>query len=93
MKELILVCMLFLTGCTITGTAVAEIEPTTLLHRDKANYDSALVEEDISYCYSIQTQPIREECFLALAQKLQDPTICNNLLGSLQRSCKAEISS
>ena len=60
---------------------------------NKDNLEKAIAEKDISVCYNIQTQNIREICFIKLAQELNDPSICNNLLGeSLKSSCKAGIS-
>ena len=52
-------------------------------------HDKDLVEEDVSVCYPIETQNIREQCFMLLAEKTKDESICRNLLGSLRETCKA----
>ena len=95
MKSIIslILVVVFLTGCEITGKAVQELEdPQTQDQRDTSNLEKAIAEKDISVCYNMQTQNIRELCFVRLAQELKDPSICNNLLGtSLRNSCKAGI--
>ena len=91
---LILVLM-FLVGCGITGRVVEEIEEyPTQEKKDMANLEKALDKKDVAACYSIQTQGVREACFIGLAKELGDPSICNNLLGrSLRNSCKENINS
>lgn len=88
----LLIFLLFLTSCTITGKAVEEIKKQpTQQERDLTNLAQAQQEKDVSYCYYIENQPIREECFLSLAQQLNDPSICSNLLGSLKESCLSSL--
>ena len=89
----LLLLIIFLTGCAFTGRVVEEVEKyPTQQEKDQTNIEKALAEKDVSYCYSTQTQEIREECFMSLAQELGDPSICENLLGSLRYSCEAQIS-
>ena len=97
MKKLIaLILLIFLTGCSIeelTGRVAQEVEKVpTQLETDQANLEKALSEREVSPCYSIQNQEIREDCFISVANELSDPRICNNLLGnSLRNQCKAGI--
>lgn len=90
---LLITLLVFLTGCEITGKVVEEIEQQmTQGEKDFLELNNALGDQDVSICYSIQTQGIREDCFITLAKDLQDPSICNNLLGiSLKDSCKENI--
>ena len=84
--------IIFLTGCSITGRVIEEVEKVpTQEEKDQADLEKAIDEQDVSICYSIQTQPVREACFTKLAQELKDPSICKNLLGSLREYCKAGI--
>ena len=92
MKKFFLLILLLLTGCTITGVPFVEVEKLTLEDKDKSRLEGAIQEQDVSECFSIQTQLIREKCFVTLAQDLQDEAICNNLLGELKDKCKKEIS-
>lgn len=95
MRQILILIMLLvvLTGCQITGKVVEEIEEQqTQEEKDYIELNQAIAEKDISVCYSIQTQQIREECFISLAKELNDPSICNNLLGkALKDSCKENI--
>ena len=95
MKKILslIVLLLFLTGCGITGKVVEEVkEQSTQEEKDSVDLYRAMAEKDVSVCYSIQTQPVREECFIKLAEELKDPSICDNLLGkSLKDSCKENI--
>ncbi len=90
---LFLMIGVLLSGCTMTGRAVQEVEKVpSLEERDSEDIKKAVDEKDITICYSIQTQHIREACFIKLAQEMEDPSICSNLLGkSLKESCKAGI--
>ena len=93
---LLLITFIFLTGCSlvdITGRIAQEVEKVpTQLETDQANLGRALSEKQESYCYPIQNQDIREDCFISVAHELRDPGICNNLLGnSLRDSCKKGI--
>ena len=82
-----LMFVVFITGCGITGSVVQNIEQLeTIEERDAAYLENALELEDISNCYKIQTQPIRESCFIALAQLTGDDSICKHLLGDTLRS-------
>ena len=89
-RILALILILSLTGCAITGRVVQEIEEAeTQEEKDTAALEKAISEKDISICYNIQTQPIREVCFIGLAKESGDASICNNLLGrSLREQCK-----
>ena len=95
MKRLILllVMIVILTGCGITGRVVQEVEEIpTQNEKDQAELEAAVSSKDVSACYGIETQPTREVCFILLAKELNDPDICNNLLGkTLRESCKAGI--
>ena len=95
MKRIIalILVLVFLAGCGITGRVVEEIEEQqTQEEKDTSSLEQALAEKDVSKCYGIQTQNIREVCFIGLAKELNDASICNNLLGrSLKNSCKAGI--
>ncbi|MBD3355265.1 hypothetical protein GF361_04740 [Candidatus Woesearchaeota archaeon] len=94
MKKILslLIVLVFLTGCGITGKIIEEVEEQpTQEEKDQAKLDEAVEEKDVSKCYYIQEQLIREECFKVLAKELNDPSICNNLLGGLKESCKEEI--
>lgn len=90
---LLAVLVIFLTGCGITGKVVQEIEQQpTQDEKEQAMLDEAISEKDVTKCYTMQTQHIREACFMKLAQELKDPSICMNLLGkSLRDTCKAGI--
>jgi len=89
----LILVLVFLTGCEITGRVVQEIgDQQTQEEKDQASLEQALAEKDVSICYSIQTQPVREVCFISLARELKDESICNNLLGkTLKNSCKSAI--
>ena len=94
MRKIILAILLMflITGCSITGRVIQEAEKVSIQEdRDQADLEKALTTKDVSMCYYIQTQPTRESCFMKLAQELKDPSICNNLMGSLRESCKAGI--
>ncbi len=90
---ILLTLLIVLTGCGITGKVVEEVkEQQTQEEKDTDNLIQAISEEDVSICYDLQTQNIREECFKSLAKDLHDPSICNNLLGrSLRDDCKEDI--
>ncbi|MBD3249186.1 hypothetical protein GF336_04015 [Candidatus Woesearchaeota archaeon] len=90
---IIFILSIFLSGCTMTGMVVKEVEEVpTQEERDQSEISKALAEKDISVCYSIQSQHVRESCFIKLAQAMGDASICDNLLGkSLKQSCKAGI--
>ena len=85
--------LVFLTGCTITGRVIEEIDKQpTQEEKDQVSLEKAVKEKDVGACYFIQTQPVREVCFILVAKELKDPSVCNNLLGkSLRNSCKAGI--
>jgi len=85
----IILILIFLTGCGITGQVVSEIEEQqTLEQKDQESMEDALSKGEVSLCYGIQTQDIRETCFIELAKKLKDSSICNNLLGkTIKQSC------
>ncbi len=85
--------IILLVGCEITGRVVEEIENTpTQEEKNQIDLENALAEKDISVCYGIQSQLIRDDCFVLLAKELRDESICNNLLGkSLRNSCKDNI--
>ena len=88
----ILILLIFLTGCGITGRVVEEIEDQkTQEDQDLDKINLALAEKDVSICYPIETQPVREQCFILLAKELQDPSICKNLIGSLRTTCNSVI--
>ena len=88
----LILILVFLTGCTITGRIVEEVEKQlNQEEKDQLNLEKAINEKDVSICYLIQTQNIREQCFIFLAKELNDNSICNNLLGSLRKNCKLEI--
>ena len=92
MRQIIALAMLLVlvTGCGITGRVVEEIEEQpTQEDADVNTLNIALAEKDVSVCYSIETQPTREQCFILLAKELEDPMICNNLMGSLRETCKS----
>lgn len=90
MKRLliILALLVLLTGCGITGRVVQEVEKQpTQSDNDLNALNIALAEKDVSVCYPIETQPIREQCFMLLAKELKDTSICRNLIGSLRETC------
>lgn len=93
MKPAIIVFLLILvTGCTITGKVVEEIEEQpTMEIKESAEITKAIQTKDIKICYYIQSQKVREDCFIQLAKELNDPSICKNLLGSLRDICKNNI--
>ncbi len=94
MKKILslLLLLIFLTGCGITGRIIDEVEEQPVqTEKDQARLDEAVEEKDVSNCYYIQDQLLREECFKTLAKELNDPSICDNLLGGLKESCKEEI--
>ena len=82
--------LVVLTGCGITGRVVEQVEKQpTQEESDLASLNIALAEKDVSVCYPIETQPIREQCFMQLAEELKDESICRNLMGSLRKACVA----
>ena len=84
----LILLLVLLTGCTITGKVVDEMDKQpTKADKEVVALDKAIADKDIMQCYYIQTQQIREKCFLSLAQELNDSSICKNLLGSLKESC------
>ena len=86
----LLLLVIFLTGCGMTGKVVEEIEnQPTKEDSDLNALNVALAEKDVSVCYYIETQPVREQCFMLLAEELKDPSICKNLMGSLRTTCQS----
>ena len=86
---LLLVVSLFVSGCGITGMVVNEMEEAKdAEEKDLDSLNVALLERDVTVCYPIESQHVREQCFMQLAEELKDVKICRNLLGSLRETCK-----
>ena len=86
----LLLLFVFLTGCGMTGKVVEEIEKQPTQEENDLNaLNIALAEKDVSVCYYIETQPVREQCFMLLAEELKDASICKNLMDSLRTTCQS----
>jgi len=85
--------IIFISGCGMTGRVVEEVqEQSSQQDTDKISLTQAIAQKDVTKCYGIQNQPIRESCFIQLAQITNDTSICNNLFGrSLKNTCKKAI--
>ena len=90
----LILLLVFLTGCGITGRVVEKVEKQmNQEQKDLIDLNLALSEKDVAMCYQIQTQPVREQCFMLLAKELDDASICRNLMGSLRTTCKTVVNS
>ncbi|MBW2992470.1 hypothetical protein KY345_04600 [Candidatus Woesearchaeota archaeon] len=88
---LLSVCIL-LTGCGITGKVVESLdqEVEAQLESDYSKLVDALDKEDPTPCYYIMTQNIREDCFIRLAKKTDDKSVCSNLLSGPKDECLSQ---
>jgi PBP1b-binding outer membrane lipoprotein LpoB len=82
----IIAIIILLTGCQITGYVTKEISKAeTVEDKDLKLMAEAVNEKSPSKCNFIQTQNIREQCFISLASILNDSSICNSLLAPSPR--------
>lgn len=86
--------LVFVSGCEITGKVVediSDIDYKGLTEKDADHYKEALKEKSADMCNYIQKQEAREDCFIDMAEFLQDKKICDNLLAVKKQECLKKI--